>query len=285
MSCSVRPRVAFVTNGNYFANQVLAPVLTNTVGTWDHLVLLITGLRRPGNRYVEAGRLLRRWGWRYGSYKVATQLLPLVGERVQRRPLVVGTICKRLGLDQRKILSVNDGEGFEQLRAFAPDLLVSVSCPSRIERHVLELATIGSVNVHSSLLPRYAGVSTYIHVLAEGVPETGATIHEMVERFDAGRLLAQQAVAIESGTTAFGLFSDVCRTAAPLLQATLIETLATGRLTGQTQDLSQRSYRGEPGPDEIAALRRRGHRLLSVGDLATLLRPWEPVNARCHRDP
>lgn len=271
MTDQPRPRVAIVTNGNYFANLALAPLLEHAVG-WDFLVVLTTGLRRPGtNRHREALSLLRRWGWRYGAFKLTSYFLPLVVERVRHRPQLVAATCRRLGVPTLVMRSVNHPDAVAALASFHPDLLVSVSCPYRIERTVLEIPDIGSINLHSSLLPRYAGVSTYVHVLAEGEPQAGVTVHEMVERFDAGQILAQEAITIDAPTSAFRLFSMLCELSVPLLHRSIDDALAKRRLAGSTQDLSSRSYRQEPGPAEVSALRAQGHRLLTLGDVASLL--------------
>ncbi|HYE78940.1 MAG TPA: formyltransferase family protein, partial [bacterium] len=268
-----RPRVIIVTNGNYFANLALGPLLKRTRDRYHYQVVVTTGLRRPsGNRAQEALRLLRRWGLRYAVYKAATYALPSMVQAVTRRALFVRRTCEELDIPVHVVRNVNEEGPTQLIRGFGPDLLVSHSCPYRIRAHVLAIPGIGALNVHSSLLPEYAGVSTYIHVLAHGQTRTGVTVHEMVEEFDAGRILEQQVIEMPPRTSAFALFSEQSVVAGRLLALALDRCVAARRVEGNQQELERRSYFGDPTSQDIADLRRRGHRLLRVSDLSRLLR-------------
>jgi hypothetical protein len=267
------PRVVIVTNGNYFANLGLSRVFAATAGDVDYRVVVTTGLRRAGgNRLVEAGRLFRRWGTRYSAYKLATYLLPGLVGTVRRQPLSVAATCRQSGIPVLRTRSINVDPGLAWVRAHQPDLLVSFSCPYRVEQHVLNLPSVGALNVHGSLLPEYAGVCTYVHVLADGQTTTGVTVHEMVERFDAGRIVASAIVPIEAPTSVFALFAEQCWNAGELLATAIKECLAEGRISGVPQDLSKRSYCGEPTRSDILALRAHGHRLIRPSDAVRVLK-------------
>lgn len=266
-------KITVVTNGNYFAALGLGPLLSAARERFDVQVLVTTGLRRQsGNRLAEAWLLARRWGWRYFIYKSVTYILPAAGGAVRREPADVAALCDRVGVPVATVRNVNDAGSVTAVREFGPDLLVSFSCPYRIMTPLLQVARIGNLNVHSSLLPSYAGVCTYVHVLAEGCDETGVTVHEMVEQFDAGRILEQGSVSIPPRTSTFSLFSGQCRLAGTLLLRAIDTSLAAGRLGGVPQDMSKRSYRGEPTAADINHLRRRGHRLMTLADAVALFR-------------
>jgi methionyl-tRNA formyltransferase len=282
----VAPRVAIVTNGNYFANLALGTLLTSTSDEIDYRVVITSGLRKQsGNRLGEVSALFQRWGARYSAYKVSTVLLPKLlamtpsvgisrdhpsAPLLQRRATTVAATCRRLGIPVLPVRNVNQDPGASWLAGFRPDLLLSFSCPYRIGSDLLELPTIGSLNVHGSMLPSYAGVCTYVHVLADGCSATGVTVHEMVERFDAGRVAAQAEVPIEPGTSVFALFSAQCRTAGDLLVDCIRDCTETGKIPGHLQDESKRTYFGEPTRGDIKRLRANGHRLLRLRDLARM---------------
>jgi len=263
-------RVTIVTNGNYFSHIGLRRLLA--ADDIELQVFVTTGLRKTsGNRAKEAFQLLRRWGLPYTAYKVATYALPFAGEKLGRRTLTVRTACQRQGITPHVVRSVNTPPARELIREFAPDLLVSFSCPYKIGAELLAIPAIGCLNVHSSLLPAYAGVCTYIHVLADGQPVTGVTVHEMVSRFDAGRILAQQEVPIEPGTSVLALFATQCDIASTLLDAAVRQCLGSGSIGGTEQDFGQRTYRGEPTRTDVARLRANGHHLLRKTDTPMLL--------------
>jgi hypothetical protein len=274
-------RVTVVTNGNSFAMLGLEPLLREAGRRWDVQVLVTTGLRKhSGNRAAEVLALARRWGWRYFGYKATTYLLPSAVTALRRRPTDVRSLCAELGLPVTVVRNVNHEPTLSQVGEFAPDLLVSYSCPYRIRSALLGTPRVGSLNVHSSLLPAYAGVCTYVHVLADGVAETGVTVHEMVEEFDAGRVVEQARVPIAGRTSTFALFTAQCRLAGELLLSAVDRCLAAGEIVGCPQDLTQRSYRGEPTAHDVAELRRRGHRLMRAADVRDALAAATPSDRR-----
>jgi folate-dependent phosphoribosylglycinamide formyltransferase PurN len=265
-------RVTIVTNGNYFSHLGLRRLLAAAHDDIEVQVFVTTGLRKTsGNRAKEALQLLRKWGLRYTGYKVATYALPFVGERIGRRTLTVRTACQRLEIPCQVIRSVNSEPALELIRDFDPDLVISFSCPYKIGKELLAVPRIGSMNVHSSLLPAYAGVCTYIHVLADGQRVTGVTVHEMVSRFDAGRILAQQEVPIGARTSVFSLFATQCDIAGTLLYEAVDRSLDAGAIGGHEQDFGQRTYRGEPTRSDVARLRSNGHRLLLASNAKRLV--------------
>ena len=264
------PRIVVVTNGNYFANLVLTPLLQRR--DYDIRVVLTRGLRRQNrNRLVEAARLFRAWGPRLALYKVAAYAIPAAGARRTGTPRLVRQTCASRGIEALLVRNVNEAGVVQRLADFDPHLVVSVSCPYRIRREVLDLARIGALNVHSSLLRAGAGVSTYLHALANGTEITGITVHEMVEDFDAGRIIEQAAVTVAPGMSAMDLFARQCRLGGDLLVTAVEQAIAAGHLDGISQDLSQRTYFSEPTWQTVRSARRRGHPLARVGDWRSVL--------------
>ena len=85
-----------------------------------------------------------------------------------------------------------------------------------------------TINIHPSLLPSHGGpgmIGLAVHrsVLAAGDDETGATIHEVTEDLDSGRILAQSRVPVLRGDTAERLAARVLDEEHRLLVATLRE--------------------------------------------------------------
>jgi len=266
-----KPRIALVTNGNYFSNLALSRLLALTKDKYNYRIIVTTGLRKErGNRLVEAVHLARKWGWRYSAYKISTYVLPMLAQLITGKPKFVGAACRSMGLAHEKHKTINAANVVGELQAFSPDLLISFSCPYKISSVVLDIPTIGCLNVHSSLLPAYAGVCTYVHVLAEGESKTGVTVHEMVEKFDAGRVLSQVEVNITKGISVFELFAGQCRAATDLLLRAVEGCIKRGTIEGDAQDLSLRSYCGEPTASDIGRLRCNGYSLMSPGDLKCL---------------
>jgi len=263
--------VVVLTNGNVFANLVLGPTLRDH-GFETHVVVT-TGLRRQDrNRLLEASRLARRWGPRLATYKLATYAVPLAAQTLTRRPALVPATSRRLGLPTTFARDVNHPDVVRQVKELEPDLVVSVSCPYKIGTDLLSLPRIGAVNVHSSLLPRYAGAGTYVHVLAHGEPTTGVTVHEMVERFDAGKVLQQCEIPIARDVSVFALFAQQCAAAGPILHDVLRSAARDGTLRGKEQDKAARTWFPEPDGALVRRARDHGHPLIRLREVPALAR-------------
>jgi methionyl-tRNA formyltransferase len=127
------------------------------------------------------------------------------------------------------------------VRALAPELSVVVAYGQILPRAVLDLAPLGAVNVHASLLPRHRGAAPIQWALASGESETGVTTMLLDEGLDTGPILAQRATPIGPEETAAELQPRLARLGAELL----LETIA---------GLSDRTLRPRPQDDAAATL-------------------------------
>ena len=91
---------------------------------------------------------------------------------------------------------VNHPLWIERIREMKPDVLFSFYYRNLLGDEILNLAPKGAFNLHGSLLPKYRGRAPLNWVLVNGESETGVTLHRMVNRADAGDIVAQQTVAI-----------------------------------------------------------------------------------------
>ncbi|WP_304458373.1 methionyl-tRNA formyltransferase [Alicyclobacillus sendaiensis] len=99
----------------------------------------------------------------------------------------------------------------DDLRRFAPDIIVTAAYGKILSEAVLNLPRVGSVNVHASLLPRWRGAAPIQRALWAGDEQTGITLMEMVRDLDAGPILAQERVIIEPTDTAGSLHDKLAR--------------------------------------------------------------------------
>jgi methionyl-tRNA formyltransferase len=130
-----------------------------------------------------------------------------------------------------------------QVRAARPDILFSFYYRHMLPMALLSLAPQGAFNLHGSLLPKYRGRVPINWAVLHGETETGATLHAMVEKPDAGFIVAQTAVPILPDDTAHVVFGKVVVAAEQTLWRVLPDMLA-GRTPRLPNDLSQGSYFG-----------------------------------------
>jgi len=143
----------------------------------------------------------------------------------------------------------NASEVIERCRGVAPDFVFSFYYRAMLKPAVLQLARRGAFNMHGSLLPKYRGRAPVNWAVLHGERETGATLHEMVEKPDAGRLVDQQAVPILPNDTARDVFDKVTVAAEMVLDRSL-PGLISGTATLTEQDLAAGSYFGGRRPED-----------------------------------
>ncbi len=125
----------------------------------------------------------------------------------------------------------------------APDFLFSFYYRHMLSPALLASARRGAFNMHGSLLPKYRGRVPVNWAILHGERETGATLHEMVEKPDAGRIVGQMAVPILPDDVALDVFRKVT-VAAELVLDRALPALLAGEAKFTEQQLSQGSYFG-----------------------------------------
>ncbi len=138
---------------------------------------------------------------------------------------------------------VNHPLWVDRIRELQPDVIFSFYYRHMLSDEILSLAPLGGFNLHGSLLPRYRGRAPVNWALVNGETETGATLHKMVKRPDAGDIVGQQKVAIADNDTALTLHKKVLEAAQAVLKEQLSK-LKNGTATFTKQDESQASYFG-----------------------------------------
>ena len=136
-----------------------------------------------------------------------------------------------------------------QIRALAPDFLFSFYYRNMLGAELLALPRRGAYNMHGSLLPKYRGRAPVNWAVIMGERETGATLHEMVIKPDAGGIVDQQAVPIGPEDTAAEVFGKVTAAAEQVL-ARALPGLVAGSASIRPQDLAQGGYYGGRKPED-----------------------------------
>lgn len=128
-----------------------------------------------------------------------------------------------------------------RVRTLAPDFIFSFYYRRMLPPQVLACAARGAYNMHGSLLPKYRGRVPVNWAVLHGERETGATLHEMVAKPDAGRIVDRQAVPILPDDTAAEVLAKVT-VAAEIVLDRALPALLTGTATLLPQDLAAGSY-------------------------------------------
>lgn len=130
-------------------------------------------------------------------------------------------------------------EGFRNgLLSYQPDLIVVAAYGRILPQSLLELAPMGCINVHGSLLPGYRGAAPIQWAVIKGEPEVGVTIIQMDQGMDTGDMLLKAKIAVDSKETAGSLMEKLATLGGQtLLQA--VKGLKEGTITPVPQDHSR----------------------------------------------
>src|SRR5438105_6760059 len=109
----------------------------------------------------------------------------------------------------------------ERISVISPDFIFSFYYRRMLPPEVLALAKKGAFNMHGSLLPKYRGRAPVNWAVIKGETETGASLHYMSAKPDAGALVDQQAVPILPDDSAVDVFHKVTWAAEVVLHRAL----------------------------------------------------------------
>jgi len=143
----------------------------------------------------------------------------------------------------------NSADFLDKIRALRPDFLFSFYYRHMLKPPLLAAARNGALNMHGSLLPKYRGRVPVNWAVINGETETGATLHYMTEKPDAGDIVDQQAVPIGIDDAAADVFHKVTAAAAAVLDRSLPALLA-GCAPRKPQNLASGSYFGGRKPED-----------------------------------
>lgn len=166
---------------------------------------------------------------------VFTQPDKPVGRKQILTPPDVKVCAQELGIPVCQPASMKTAEALEQLRSFAPEVIVVAAYGQILPKAVLEVPRFGCVNIHGSLLPKYRGAAPIQQAVLNGDAVTGVTTMLMDEGLDTGDILLTKETPIGENETADELFDRLSRLGGELILETLA-ALEQGALTPRRQD-------------------------------------------------
>jgi methionyl-tRNA formyltransferase len=169
--------------------------------------------------------------------------------------------------------SPNSPEWIAQATALKPDFVFSFYYRYMLDKAWLGLPRLGALNIHGSLLPKFRGRAPVHWAIIKGETTTGASLHYMVEKPDAGALVDQEAVPILENDTALAVSMKVAGAAETVLRRSLPHLIA-GDAASRPLDLAQGSYFGRRRPEDGRIDWRSGAR--AIHDLVRAVAPPFP---------
>lgn len=156
-------------------------------------------------------------------------------------PPPVKVIATAAGVPLLQPRRVRAAAALAWLQAQRPDLVVTAAFGQILSAQVLAVPSIGSVNVHASLLPLYRGAAPIHRAIIDGAAETGITTMWMDEGMDTGDIILMRAIAIAADDTAGTLHDKLAALGALVLLET-VDLIAAGRAPRTPQDHDRATY-------------------------------------------
>ncbi|WP_020668489.1 methionyl-tRNA formyltransferase [Amycolatopsis nigrescens] len=135
----------------------------------------------------------------------------------------------------------DDDELMNRLKETEPEIIVANNWRTWLPPEIFSLPPHGTLNVHDSLLPAYAGFSPLIWALINGEPEVGITAHMMDDTLDAGDIVLQRAVPVGTEDTTTDLFHKTVELIAPVTTEAL-KLIESGQTRWTPQDRDKASF-------------------------------------------
>jgi methionyl-tRNA formyltransferase len=161
----------------------------------------------------------------------------------------VAGVCDEYGIPFIRPADPNAAELRERIEAIAPDFIFSFYYRHLLPVGILALAKRGAYNMHGSLLPKYRGRAPVNWAVLHGEDETGATLHEMTVKPDAGQIVEQTAVPILPDDTAHEVFGKLTVAAEQTLWRAL-PSILDGTVAAKPNELEKGSYFSGRRPED-----------------------------------
>ena len=161
----------------------------------------------------------------------------------------VQRVAQEYGLPVITPDNANTPEVEQAVTELRPDFVFSFYYRSMIAASILNAARLGALNIHGSMLPNYRGRAPVNWAILHGARESGATLHYMVSRADAGDIVDLLAVPILENDEAREVFNKVT-VAAEIILARSLPGLIAGTAPRLPQRLEEGKYYGRRRPED-----------------------------------
>ena len=161
----------------------------------------------------------------------------------------VAALCQERGIPYVQPEASDLLELLPQFQKIVPDYIFSFYYRYLISTAILDTARIAALNMHGSLLPKYRGRAPVNWAVLHGETETGASLHIMEAKPDAGDIVGQEAVPIDPDEDATAVFTKVSNAAVHVMQ-TALPALLEGRVPRTPNVLANGSYFSGRKPED-----------------------------------
>ena len=144
------------------------------------------------------------------------------GQKILDTPVM--TLAKEKNLKIIEGIDLNDSSFAKQLKDLKPDFFVVVAYKI-LPKSLLDIPKYGSINIHSSLLPKYRGAAPIQHALLNQDDSTGITTFLIEPKVDTGKIIDQYKVEILEDDNYGSLSKKLSEAGASLIDSSINKCL------------------------------------------------------------
>ncbi|MBK5969741.1 MULTISPECIES: methionyl-tRNA formyltransferase [Thiorhodovibrio] len=197
------------------------------------------------------------------------------GRKLQPSPVKQAALAAGLSVEQPT--SFKDPSVIARLRDKQAELMVVIAYGLLLPPAVLDAPTLGCLNIHASLLPRWRGAAPIQRAILAGDSRTGVELMQMDQGLDTGPVFARAETEISASDTGRSLHDRLAALGAELLIDTLPDILA-GRIQPQPQPAEGACYARKLAKDE--ALIDWTQNEVEIGRRIRAFNPWPVAQTR-----
>ncbi|NBV07123.1 MAG: formyl transferase [Proteobacteria bacterium] len=149
--------------------------------------------------------------------------------------------------------NINSTESLQDLKIFAPDLIISIRFGQILKNDVINIPRCGVLNLHSGILPNYRGVMASFWAILNGEKNLGTTLHYINDsKIDTGEIIAFSKTEIDRNSSLLANINNLYKNGCALISQTLEKISANEKIqTINQKSLGQGNYFSYPKEDEV----------------------------------
>lgn len=234
--------------------EIKAIVISNPMGKKE----LRNLIKQMYNFYGMLGFL--RMGIRYAFFRMMSKMEKrLVKRENPPKTYSLRQLAKVYGLNVIERNDLNSEEFIQEIKAYEPDLFISVASPIIFKEDLIKIPKIDCINIHNAPLPKYRGMLPNFWQLFHGEATAGITIHKIDKGIDTGKIVAQELIPIGTEDSLDSLIKKTKKESASLLKD-VIEKYRQGSV-GYREMSGNGTYYSFPTRNDVEEFKRRGKKL------------------------
>lgn len=240
-------------------------------------IVLIVASKRYGKKYgsflKQFFRNFKKSGWDFVNYlsfhliwyHAMAMIAAIIKKTVGAQPKVfrLPDLAKRYGIPLVYTNEPNSPDLIEMIQKAKPDLILSAYFDHVIRSDIIRIPTLGTINIHTALLPDFKGPFPSLWPMIKGAKSIGVTVHYInSEDLDAGPILKQKIAKIMPGESILSLDCRLFRIGIELA-GDVVREIEEGTAKTVAQDSGEGNYFSFPSRKDLEHLRARGIALLT----------------------